>query len=119
MESGKDALPLTEAFYYILVALYGGPSHGYGIMQDVEKMSRGRVTIGAGTLYTALNTLVKKQLIASAGLDRGADARRKMYAITDRGREALHGELNRLELLLQNGRHAISRKGSVNHEHAE
>lgn len=119
MESAKDTLPLTEAFYYILVALYAGPSHGYGIMQDVEKMSRGRVTIGAGTLYTALNTLVKKRLIAGTGLDQGADGRRKMYAITDRGREALRGEMNRLEMLLQNGRHAISRKGSVEHEHAK
>ncbi len=62
MDGTKDMLPLTEAFYYILIALYQGPSHGYSIMQDVEKMSGGRVRIGAGTLYTALNTLLKKRL---------------------------------------------------------
>ena len=119
MEAGRDTVPLTEAFYYILVALWAGQSHGYGIMQDVEKMSRGRVSIGAGTLYTALNTLVKKHLIAAADVDRTADSRRKMYAITEHGRQTLLAEMDRLELLLQNGRHAINRKGSVGHERTE
>ena len=41
--------PLTEAVYYILLSLYT-PLHGYGIMQNVQKMTNGRLTIGAGTL---------------------------------------------------------------------
>jgi DNA-binding PadR family transcriptional regulator len=48
---------LTEAVFYILLSLYQ-PLHGYGIMQNVGALSRGRVTLGAGTLYGAINTLV-------------------------------------------------------------
>ncbi len=119
MEAGRDTVPLTEAFYYILVALWAGPSHGYGIMQDVEKMSRSRVAIGAGTLYTALNTLVKKDLITGADIEKTVDSRRKMYVITERGRQTLLAEMDRLELLLQNGRQAIRQKGRVGRERTE
>ncbi|MDE6233212.1 MAG: PadR family transcriptional regulator, partial [Lachnospiraceae bacterium] len=41
---------LTEAVYYILLSLIQ-PLHGYGIMQNVEKLSKGRVRLAAGTLY--------------------------------------------------------------------
>lgn len=38
---------LTEAVYYILLAL-NSPLHGYGIMQRVKALSHGRVSLGAG-----------------------------------------------------------------------
>ncbi|MBW5445824.1 PadR family transcriptional regulator [Cohnella sp. CFH 77786] len=104
MGNKKEILPLTEAFYYILVSLYAMPSHGYGIMQDVEKMSSGRVKIGAGTLYTALNTLLNKGLIDHYPVPEGTDSRRKMYAITNDGKTAVAAEMSRLEELLQAGR---------------
>ncbi|MBQ4101229.1 MAG: PadR family transcriptional regulator, partial [Oscillospiraceae bacterium] len=47
---------LTEAVYYILLSLTK-PMHGYGIMQNVETLSNGRVKLAAGTLYGAINTL--------------------------------------------------------------
>ena len=50
---------LTEATYYILLSLYR-PRHGYGIMQQTEELSGGRVRLAAGTLYGALNTLCDK-----------------------------------------------------------
>ncbi|SDX76116.1 PadR family transcriptional regulator [Paenibacillus sp. CF384] len=99
----KESLPLTEAFYYILVALHTAPSHGYGIMQDVEKMSSGRVKIGAGTLYTALNTLLNKGLIDPFPAPDGFDPRRKMYAITEDGKTVVAAEMIRLEELLKAG----------------
>ena len=48
---------LTEAVYYILLSLLQ-PMHGYGIMQNTEALSEGRVRLAAGTLYGALNTLL-------------------------------------------------------------
>ena len=39
---------LTEAVYYILLSLVT-PRHGYGIMQETERMSNGRVKLAAGT----------------------------------------------------------------------
>ena len=40
---------LTEPMYYLLLTLVK-PLHGYGIMQEVEERTQGRVKIGAGTL---------------------------------------------------------------------
>ena len=49
---------LTEAVYYILLSLME-PMHGYGIMQNVEQLSGGRVRLAPGTLYGAINTLLE------------------------------------------------------------
>lgn len=51
-------LPLTETTYYILLALLE-PAHGYHIMQKVEDMSDGDVKIAAGTMYGAIENLLK------------------------------------------------------------
>ena len=51
--------PLTEAFFYILLALRR-PNHGYGVIQEVEELTKGRVVLGAGTLYGALQTMQKR-----------------------------------------------------------
>ena len=91
---------LTEAVYYILLSL-ASPRHGYGIMQETERMSSGRVKLAAGTLYGALNGLLDRGWIrAVPGAD---DSRRKDYALTDKGKEALEGELDRLKELVDNG----------------
>ena len=47
---------LTEAVYYILLSLME-PLHGYGIMQNVERLSGGRLRLAAGTLYGAISTM--------------------------------------------------------------
>ena len=92
---------LTEAVYYILLSLME-PMHGYGIMQNVERLSTGRVRLAAGTLYGAISTLLEKGWIIA--LDRNNDSRKKEYQITDLGKSALLGEIDRLQELLQNGR---------------
>ena len=65
---------LTEAVYYILLSL-ATPRHGYGIMQETERMSSGRVRLAAGTLYGAINTLLEKGWITA--LEGEADSRKK------------------------------------------
>ncbi|MFC0390666.1 PadR family transcriptional regulator [Paenibacillus mendelii] len=109
MNKLNELLPLTEAYYYILVALYQKPTHGYGIIQDTERMSSGRIIIGAGTLYTALNTL-QKGPIEPFPVPEGTDTRRKMYAITTDGKTVVTAEIERLEELLIAGRNAQSMK---------
>ena len=49
----KKSEPMSESYYYILLCLAKGANHGYGIMQMTEKLSRGDVTIGSGTMYGA------------------------------------------------------------------
>jgi DNA-binding PadR family transcriptional regulator len=97
MAEGTGAL--TEAAYYILLSLYDD-LHGYGIMQKVDQMSDGRVQLGAGTLYGALNTLLNKKWIDEAA----QYDRRKEYRITEAGRAAVEREIARLDELLRNGR---------------
>ena len=95
---------LTEGVYYILLSLLQ-PLHGYGIIQNVEKLSAGRVRLAAGTLYGAINTLLEKGWIAA--LEEEADSRKKEYVITEAGREMLAKELQRLEELVNNGKHLL------------
>ena len=98
---------LTEAVYYILLSLVT-PRHGYGIMQETERMSQGRVKLAAGTLYGTLNGLLDRGWIrAVPGAD---DSRRKDYALTDKGKEALEGELDRLKELVDNGESVLGGK---------
>ena len=91
---------LTEAVYYILLSLIE-PLHGYGIMQNVEKLSNGRVKLAAGTLYGANNTLLEKGWIVALSEEKGS--RKKEYLITDQGKEMLHSEIARLKELIENG----------------
>ena len=91
---------LTEAVYYILLSLQE-PLHGYGIIQNVDKLSGGRVRLAAGTLYGALNTLLDKGWIRA--LENEADSRKKEYRITEAGLDVLKAEVQRLRELLENG----------------
>ena len=95
-----ENIALTEAVYYILLSL-NEPLHGYGIMQNAEKLSNGRVKLAAGTLYGAINTLLEKGWITSVPGDSGD--RKKEYVITDEGKEVVKKELERLRELVKNG----------------
>ena len=82
--SARKFLPLSEATYLILASLTE-PRHGYGIMQDVEAVSDGRVKLGPGTLYGALTNLLKGRLIRRSGETGAGSDRRKVYALTPLG----------------------------------
>ena len=99
---------LTESIYYILLALVE-PMHGYGIMQKASAMSNGRLVLSAGTLYGAISNLLAKGWISPCGESSETDGRRKLYQITDEGREVLMAEFERLEELVKNGRKNIKR----------
>lgn len=96
----NESVALTESTYYILLSLYT-PQHGYGIMQQTEKLSGGRVRLGAGTLYGALNALCEKGWIVP--LFSGEESRRKEYRLTEKGLTVLKNELHRLRQLVENG----------------
>lgn len=91
-------LPLTESTYYIMLSLVE-PLHGYGVMQKVEAISGGTVNLGPGTLYGVLTNLEKEGLIIKVR----EEERRKSYKLTDRGKEVLHSQITRLEIMTRNG----------------
>ena len=96
----NNEMALTEASYYILLSLYR-PQHGYGIMQQTETLSNGRVRLAAGTLYGALNTMCERGWIQP--LPSGDAGRRKEYRLTEKGVTILENELERLRELVRNG----------------
>lgn len=90
--------PMTEAMYYILLALLK-PGHGYGMMQRIRELSGGRLVMGPGTLYGVLTRMNREGLIVLTG----EDGRRKNYAITGAGRAALRLEYSRLKRMVADG----------------
>ena len=106
----NNEMALTESTYYILLALYK-PQHGYGIMQQVEALSKGRVRLAAGTLYGALNALCDKEWIVQLPGEDGS--RRKEYRLTLRGLDVLKAEIERLRELVANGEMIL---GGQNHD---
>lgn len=99
--SEKD-IPLTEAIYYILLAVRN-PNHGYGIIQEVEQLTGGRVSLGPGTLYGAIQNLQKKGWIRIYSVDTES-RKKKEYLITDLGKKVFLAERVRLEELWKNGK---------------
>lgn len=87
---------LTEVTFLILLALYR-PRHGYAVMQYIEEQTGGRLLLGAGTLYGALNALLKKGWIEPSGAEKG---RKKEYVITGDGKLAAENELLRLKQVI-------------------
>ncbi len=90
-------LPLTETTYYVLLALLK-PAHGYVIMQDVEELSNGTVKMAAGTMYGAIENLLKLKYIKQIDSE---DSRRKVYTITDEGKSILKQQFERYEHMIQ------------------
>ena len=97
---------MQEATFLILTALAGGSQHGYGIITDVEQISKGRVRLRAGTLYTALDRLRADALIEIDREEIVDNRLRRYYRLTSTGAERLADEAARLRA---NAHAAISR----------
>ena len=98
----KKSEPMSESYFYILLCLTKGANHGYGIMQMTEKLSGGDVKIGSGTMYGATGNMMKKGWIREIISNEEGLERRRLYQLTDAGREALRTEIARLRRMLEN-----------------
>lgn len=100
---------MTIKTLQILTALADGPLHGYGIKQAVEERTVGRVSLGSGTLYEAVHRLQTLGWIVEVDAEEPAGATsggppRRVYALTDTGREAAARELRGLADLVRLGK---------------
>ncbi len=99
----QDLLPLTPAVFHILLALADSERHGYSIMQEVERITDGKVQMGPGTLYGTIKRMLEAHLIEETderpdpAMD---DERRRYYRITDFGERVARAEIHRLDGLL-------------------
>src|SRR5580704_12006942 len=88
---------MQEATFMIMTALAQGSQHGYRIMTEVEEISGGRVTLRAGTLYTALDRL-RAQGLVDVDREEIVDNRlRRYYRLTPEGGQRLAAEAARLQ----------------------
>ena len=103
----EDQLPLTPAVLNILLSLANGERHGYGIMQEVEQRTDGKMRLGPGTLYRSIKQMLSGGLIEESDerpdpeLD---DQRRRYYRLTNFGQQVATAELERLENIVGSGR---------------
>ena len=103
LQRPADFLPLTPAIAHILLALADGDRHGYGIMQEVERVTGGSVRMGPGTLYGTLKRMLASGLVEEADERPDAvldDERRRYYHATPLGIAALEAETLRMQALL-------------------
>jgi DNA-binding PadR family transcriptional regulator len=111
-KKARKHLPLTEATFCIVAAL-AQPRHGYGIILRVEQASHGRVHLGPGTLYGALTKLLQQGLIARTGETEEGGERRKLYVLTDLGREVVRLEMERFVEMASIGRELSQAQGEA------
>ena len=96
-KTSNKHLPLTEASYYILLALVT-PNHGYAVMQEAEVVSQGTVRLAPATIYGALAALETGKLITMVG----TEGRRKIYQVTELGKQVLREQIHRYQIMLEN-----------------
>ena len=102
----KKYIPMTETIYYTLLSVTV-PRHGYAIMRHVSELTKGRLTLGTGTLYTMVGRLTQDGVIAAV-----PGEEKKTYRITEAGMELLGEETKRLVKQLSDG---ITVRGGVFH----
>ena len=86
----------------ILSSLADGPNHGYGMINDIQRMAG--VRLGPGTLYGALARLERSGLIKALP----AEDRRHPYQLTPKGISALRAQLALLQKLASTGLRRLS-----------
>src|ERR1700675_2062327 len=96
--------PLPAAAFQIMLALCDGDLHGYAIMREVEEQTGGRLRLGPGTLYGAIQALLEGKLIEE--VDRLGDTeerreRRRYYRLTAAGRKLMRSEAEKMADVLR------------------
>lgn len=85
---------LTEQMFYILLCLRR-ECCGTDVMEQVRQLTRGRISVGPGTLYSLLDSFLQAGMIRETKVE----GRRRTYLITAEGQRALEEEYRRLQIL--------------------
>jgi len=83
---GASSIPI------ILSILSKDESYGYQIIQEVKKISNGKLAWSEGTLYPVLHKLEKKGLITSTWKVSETNRKRKYYVLSKTGKKTLQTE---------------------------
>lgn len=94
----KQLDTLTEPMYYILIALLN-PRCGIEITEFVLELTKQRVRLVPGTLYMLLSKFESEGMIQEMQVE----GRKRTYHITQKGKDMLKTEYDRLQLMVQEG----------------
>ncbi len=86
---------LTEQMFYLLLCLRT-QCYGTDLMERVKKLTKGRVEVGAGTVYNLLEQFLAAGMIKETA----REGRRRCYTLTELGNNRLDREFERLKLLV-------------------
>lgn len=96
----KKALEgLTESMFYVLMGFLRNEMCGTDLVEFIDKKTKGRVTLGPGTLYTILARFEEEKIIKETAVE----GRKRTYKITERGIRLYKTELARLKLCVLDG----------------
>jgi PadR family transcriptional regulator, regulatory protein PadR len=87
---------MREPTFFVLASLLAGPLHGYGIIKRAAELSKGRVQLATGTLYTALDRLAAEGYVRLVSDEIVSGRPRRSYGLTDAGAAALRAEAERM-----------------------
>jgi PadR family transcriptional regulator, regulatory protein PadR len=104
---------MQEPTFLVLTALLEEPLHGYAVLQEVERISDGRISMRVGTLYAVLDRLAGEGLIEIASEEVVQGRLRRSYRVTGDGVAALDAETSRLESLASAARSRIARRPAM------
>jgi len=73
----------------VLSCLSTGPAHGYELSKRIRTLSKEVLSVAEGKLYPVLHTLEAEGDISAEWVPQGNKPPRKVYALTEHGRETL------------------------------
>lgn len=95
-------LPLPHLPFHILIALTERPRHGWGVVQEIGRITQGRDEPSSGSLYLAMSRLTERGLIEDTPRpEDDTDGRRRYFRLTPLGRRVLAAETERLSGLVE------------------
>jgi PadR family transcriptional regulator, regulatory protein PadR len=96
-----DIVPGTLEMLILTTLRQRGTLHGYGIVKHVQQVSDNVLNVGEGSLYPALQRLLKKGWVTAQWVERGQKRRARVYELTPEGRKQLASEVTEFDRMMQ------------------
>ena len=100
-EASRDLFPGALEMM-ILESLRRQPAHGYALVQHIQQRSNNLLQVEEGSLYPALQRLLKAKLVkAEWTISPSTNRRVRVYQITKAGEQRLERELSSFDRMLE------------------
>lgn len=102
----QSNLPARDLFpgaleIMVLQTLRRQPMHGYALVQHIQQRSRDLLQVEEGSLYPAMQRMLKAGLVEAEWTISPTNRRVRTYSITPAGLQHLEHEISRFEQMLQ------------------